>query len=347
MHAVAAAPALEEPRLAGELIGRYRLGERIGRGGFGVVYDAVDTELGRPVAVKLMRARDQVRAASFKREAMLVARLNHPNVVTLHDYGVDENTPFLVLERLRGEPLDQRIRRAPVEPGVAIDIAIEVARALEHAHAEGVVHADLKPANVFLCESGVVKVLDFGLGRLDGARDCDSGEGGGGGGGTPAYMAPERFLGERSSPASDVFAIGVMLYELITGALPLRDGGHDLLDGTAAPSLEGALLPDGLAGVVARALARDPAARFASAEELRVALAVVRRRTLEPERPRRRRLLWLALVACLAGCVVDFAQRPIEAARADAASSVCANELPRLLPAGARSTLASITGDGG
>jgi serine/threonine protein kinase len=241
-------PGTELPCLAGDVVGGYVLGERIGRGSFSVVHEATDAR-GRTVAIKLLRPA-RVQPGALEREAMLVRRLDHPNVVALHDHGVADGASFLVLERLRGESLDQRLLRGPIAVAAALDIAVAVARGLAHAHAAGVVHADLKPANVFLCDDGRVKVLDFGLAELHvgGAPAND------GGGGTPAYMAPERFRGGRPSFASDVFALGTLLYETVQGERPWRE----LSDGPA-PSLSS--LPSRLQALLARALDERPGAR--------------------------------------------------------------------------------------
>jgi serine/threonine protein kinase len=250
-------PAPDLPRVVGDVVGDYRLGERLGRGSFGVVHEAVDVARGDTVALKLLRQSDGGPGA-LEREALLLGRLDHPNVVTLHGYGVAAGTPYLVLERLRGESLDRRLQRAPLALDVALDIAVAVARGLAHAHAWGVVHADLKPANVFLCDDGAVKLLDFGLAELDRGVGVAANDGGGG---TRAYMSPERFAGQRPSYTSDVFAMGMLIYELMHGErCPL--GG--------APSL--ATVPTAVAALIARALADAPAARFTDGRELLDAL---------------------------------------------------------------------------
>jgi serine/threonine protein kinase len=253
-------PAPDLPRVVGDVVGGYRLGERLGRGSFGVVYEALDVVRGRTVALKLLRA-DRAPGA-LAREAMLLGRLDHPNVVALHAYDVAAGTPFLALERLRGEPLDRRLMRAPLGLDAALDIAVAVARGLAHAHAGGVVHADLKPANVFLCDDGAVKLLDFGLAELDRGVGSPADDAGGG---TRAYMSPERYAGQGPSYASDVFAMGMLIYELVHGErCPL----------SGAPSR--AWVPARLAALIARALAAAPATRFADGRELLEALVGAR-----------------------------------------------------------------------
>ena len=163
------AEAWQKKLSPGERVGRFELVREAGRGGFGVVYEARDTELGRLVAFKALRPGrplDAVQVDAFRREAEAAAQLNHPNVVTVHDFGSCPAGPYVIMELLRGAPLSQRIDPGPLPPGEAVRIATEVAQALVHAHAAGVIHRDLKPGNVFVCGDGKVKVLDFGLARI-------------------------------------------------------------------------------------------------------------------------------------------------------------------------------------
>ena len=173
----------------GAVVGRFELLRELGRGGFGVVYEARARELVRLVAFNAIRPGNrslaELRQRWLQREAEAAAQLNHPNIVTLHDFGRAEAGPYLILELLHGRTLQQRIESGPLPASEAVRIAIGVARALAHAHACGVVHRDLKPSNVFLCDDGTVKVLDFGLAGILTA-------GASSGGGTPAYMAPEQ-----------------------------------------------------------------------------------------------------------------------------------------------------------
>ena len=239
--------------IAGSVVGRFEMLREIGRGAFGVVWEARDLELGRSVAFKLVRAggRAELREQRLLLEAEAAARLAHPNIVTLHDVGRSEHGPFLVLELLRGETLDARLERERLPASECVRIAIEIARGLAHAHAEGVAHRDLKPGNVFLCEDGRVKVLDFGMAHAFGRRKIE--------GGTPAYMAPEQRNGAPEDERSDVFALGVMLHRMLSGALPSspqrRPGGP-----RAAPELRIAAAP-ALGSLVARMLERDPRKR--------------------------------------------------------------------------------------
>jgi LuxR family maltose regulon positive regulatory protein len=214
------APSSEGEPTPGKMVGRFELLRRIGTGGFGVVFEARDSELGRRVAFKLLkrdRALEPERREDLVKEAAAVAQLNHENIVMLHDLGRAEFGPFLVMELLEGETLARRIRRGPLPLGAAVRIATAVARGLAHAHARGVVHSDLKPSNVFLCRDGRVKVMDFGLATVFGSSSHS--------GGTPGYMAPEQGAGKILDARADVYSFGVMLAEMLTARLPRTVSG--------------------------------------------------------------------------------------------------------------------------
>src|SRR3954454_9014965 len=202
---------------------RSRLEARIGAGGMSTVYRAQDTVLERPVAIKLMNrevAADSGQLERFKREARAVAQLSHPHIVTVIDYGEDENRPYIVLEYVGGETLKQRIRRCgrlPVAEAVAY--AVEIARALGSAHAHHIVHRDVKPQNVLIDEEGTAKVTDFGI-----ARTLEE-EGLTAEGrvlGTTDYVSPEQALGQDVGPQSDLYSLGIVLYEMLTGDVPFH-----------------------------------------------------------------------------------------------------------------------------
>jgi serine/threonine protein kinase len=171
----------------GTVIGRFELVREVGRGGFGVVYEAKDRDLGRTVAFKAVLPGDRPDVAEDRllREAEAAARLSHPNIVTIHDVGRSEFGPYLILELLHGNTLARRLQFGPVPFREALRIGLDVARGLAHAHAQGVVHRDLTPGNVFLCDDGQVKLLDLGMAHAFGRRKLE--------GGTPAYMAPEQW----------------------------------------------------------------------------------------------------------------------------------------------------------
>jgi serine/threonine protein kinase/Flp pilus assembly protein TadD len=202
--------AWREELAPGDRVGRFEIRREVGRGGFGAVYAAVDTELNRVVAVKtlrLSRKRKDLSSDWMKKESEAVARLDHPCIVTLFDVGTCDSRPYLVMELLRGKTLAQRIADGPIAQAEALRIAEEMARGLAHAHQRGVLHRDLKPANVFLCEDGRVKLLDFGLAHLLGSPDAT-------GAGTPAYMAPEQARGEEIDARADVYAAAMVLREM-------------------------------------------------------------------------------------------------------------------------------------
>ena len=277
----------------GEVVGRFELVRVLGRGGFGVVYEARDRELQRLVAFKALRpgrALDAKQADALRREAEAAAKLNHPNVVTVHDFGTCPAGPYLILELLRGDPLSRRLERGPLPPHEAVRIASGVAQALVHAHGAGVVHRDLKPGNVFLGQGGSVKVLDFGLARILGV--------GGAQGGTPGYMAPEQCRGEREDERTDLFGLGVLLFRMLTGAMPFAvvAGRSAVLDGSAPPVPRGKEISPRLSSLVGRLLARDPELRPRTALEVVDELDRVARE-LDPARLARRRRARLALVA--------------------------------------------------
>ncbi len=221
LQEVAATPEKreEEPHSLppGTVVGRFEIIRELGRGGFGVVYEARDRDLGRQVAVKVVRpGRITEEEGKVSREAEAIARLAHPNLITLHEVGRSEHGPFLVFELLRGKTLDLRMEDGPLPVQEAVHVATEIARGLAHAHAEGVIHRDLKPANVFVTNKGQVKILDFGMAHAFGRRRLS--------GGTPAYMAPEQWEDAPEDERTDVFALGVMLYRMLTGEYPFPEG---------------------------------------------------------------------------------------------------------------------------
>src|SRR5437588_12024423 len=202
--------------------GRYELHDLIGEGTFGRVYRGYDQRLARSVAVKVIKpwwTEDPDWAHSFEREAQLMARVSHPGIVQIFDVGYAEEGLYYVAELVEGESLADRLRRGPLPPSQAREIAEQLCRALAHAHAQRVVHRDVKPANVLISRDGRVKVGDFGIARLaEGSTD-----GGGTIAGTPRYMAPEQAQGRPTTAATDVYGAGVVLYEMLAGHPPFRD----------------------------------------------------------------------------------------------------------------------------
>jgi hypothetical protein len=269
----------------GELFaGRYLVDAELGRGGFGAVYAARDTLLDRPVALKVLArgARDPETLARFLQEARSAAALASEYVVSVHDIVVgDDGAPFLVMELLRGADLhDELADHGPMPVATAVDLVLQAALGVAHAHARGIVHRDLKPRNLFLARRAdgtrLVKVLDFGMARWASSELTASGAAIG----TPRYMAPEQLRSSRAVDArADVWSLGVVLYELVTGApivdadTPLQFAAQLLVDPHVPLQVRRPTLPDGLARVVDRCLAKDPAARFGDLAVFAAALA--------------------------------------------------------------------------
>jgi hypothetical protein len=265
--------------MIGRTIGKYRITGHLGRGATGLVYRAVDETLDREVAIKVLNP-DLANPDIIKRfrvEATTLARLNHPEIATIYELLPSGTDLLMVMELVRGETLDELLGHVgPMAPGLAARIIDRILAALEHAHRAGIVHRDMKPANVMVTTAGGVKIMDFGIARVRGAEHMTTD------GllmGTPAYMAPEQGLGEEVDERTDLYSIGVMFYRLLTVALPFKaDSPIAMLQRKvvdAPPTLqqqrEG--LPEWCEAVVQRALARSPADRFQTAEEFRDALS--------------------------------------------------------------------------
>jgi serine/threonine-protein kinase len=267
-----------EADLAGRQVGPYRLLREIGSGGMGTVYEAEDVRLGRRVAVKILPSevsRDPRAKERFLREARAASAVDHPNLCTVHDVGESGEGGgrlYIVLSFYEGETLRERLRRGPLPAEEARGIAIQIARGLARAHEAGIIHRDLKPANVMLTRRGEVKILDFGIARLEG--DEASLTRTGALWGTPVYMSPEQARGAPVDRRTDVWSLGVLLYEMVAGRRPF--GGEDVQAVLSAiliaePEPLERLRPDvppDLAQVAARALAKAPAERYASAADL-------------------------------------------------------------------------------
>ncbi len=249
--------------------GNFEVVRTLGVGGMGAVMLARDTHLGRLVAVKLVRP-DRLTSTGrerFEAEAKRTAQLAHPHIVTVYQFGLWQEHPFLVLELLKGRTLAEMLRGWPIGPTDAVRYALQVLDALGHAHARGVIHRDIKPDNVFVQDDGVLKVLDFGLAALTSGTTPESPRAG-----TPGYMAPEQWAGAAQSARTDIFAVGALLHRMATGRLPF-DPGELAQDGDELDrgALDG--MPDALAATIARALRRGPDERFDSAEAMAAALS--------------------------------------------------------------------------
>jgi eukaryotic-like serine/threonine-protein kinase len=255
-------------RLApGVRVGRFEMVREVGRGGFGIVYEARDVDLGRTVAFKAMRggARGGAAPERIEHEAEVAAGLSHPNVATLYDVGRCEEGPYLVFEFLQGETLRQRLKRGPLPVPEAIRVAVEACRGVAYAHANGVVHRDLSPANVFLCADGGVKLLDLGMARAFGRRPAS--------GGTPGHMAPEQARGGPEDERTDVFGLGLLLFEMLAGKPPFPRGKPVE---APAPILEVPGFP-AIGELVGSMIATDPVARPRDGERVLEALLAVQR----------------------------------------------------------------------
>ena len=258
--------------------GRYRLVRRIGVGGMGEVWEADDTVLGRRVALKVLvqELADDPRATRrFVREARATAKLTHPNVARVYDFGRDGGLPYLVMELLEGDTLADRVAGGPLPPSEAARIGAAVADALDAAHSRGIIHRDIKPSNVLLTAAGEVKVMDFGIAA---AADETHSTTGSGLYGTAAYISPERAAGQPATPAADVYSLGAVLFELLTGRPPFLGDSPVLvvrahLHERPRPVRELApWVPARLADTCEAALAKDPAQRPSSAAALAIRL---------------------------------------------------------------------------
>ncbi|MGI5237182.1 serine/threonine-protein kinase [Dactylosporangium sp. CA-139066] len=330
---------------AGQLInGRYQLVERLGEGGMSVVWRAHDRVLGREVAVKVLAPRLSADAdwrRRIRNEARAAARLSHPNITSVYDYGeTDGDAPFVVMELLRGPNLDERLRSGPLPPAAAIRICAEVAAGLAAAHAEELVHRDVKPANVMLTPEAA-KVLDFGIVGVVGVPDTGAGDQVLG---TPAYLAPERLVSDDVTTASDVYAFGLLMYRCLTGRLPWdRETTTQMvmahMTATPEPLPDLPNVPADVRELCMSCLAKDPAGRPAAvvvAAALARAAGIVPRfsvvlqepvpgapepttrlvpmaapaaaeETIAPEVQRRRVLTGVAVLAGIAALLVTFA----------------------------------------
>jgi eukaryotic-like serine/threonine-protein kinase len=308
--------AAKPPHLAalpGSAIAQYRILEPLGGGAMGTVYRAEDTRLRRRVALKFLPdelTRDPVAKARFLQEAQAASALDHPNICTVHEVGETEDGHlYLAMAAYDGETVKERIARSPLSVDEAVDIACQAAQGLAKAHREGIVHRDVKPANLMVTRDGMVKILDFGVAKLRGAAGINVV---GSFLGTPAYMSPEQARGEEVDPRSDVFSLGVVLYEMLAGVRPFRSGEgvtsalRSLLEDKPAPlrSLRADVRPEipaELERVVLRMLAKPPADRYPTAAEVAAELTAIQKSlAVEPApRPAPGRRTWFAAAAVL------------------------------------------------
>ncbi|MFY9527515.1 MAG: protein kinase [Candidatus Acidiferrales bacterium] len=299
--------------IVGRTISHYSVLEKLGGGGMGVVYKAKDPRLGRNVALKFLPddiSQDSQATERFRREARAASALNHPNICTIYDIGEFEGRPFIAMELLEGRTLKHRIEGKPIEISELLEIGIQIANGLDAAHTRGIVHRDIKPANIFLVERGQAKILDFGLAKLTPAQRPAAESVGatsmrtqthglneedltspGSSMGTVAYMSPEQARGEELDPRSDLFSLGVVLYEMATGSVPFSgpttavifDG---ILHSAPAPAKElNPRLPVAMESILGKALEKDPDLRCQTAAELRADLKRIKRDLDSSRRP--------------------------------------------------------------
>src|SRR5712671_3796324 len=293
--------------MVNETIAHYRILRQLGKGGMGVVYEAEDTKLGRRVALKFLpedTRRDPQALERFLREARAASALNHPGICTIHAIEEHDGRTFLAMELLEGQTLDKLIPLGALPIPRTIDIGIQLADALDTAHKKGIIHRDIKPSNIFVTERSAVKILDFGLAKLLPEHHANFGgettlgdpetlllTSPGTAVGTIAYMSPEQARGEDLDPRTDLFSLGIVIYQMATGCLPFSGATsavifHAILELDPIPALQiNAMLPPKLEEIIDKALEKDRDLRYQSAADLRGDLKRLKRDTDSGHKP--------------------------------------------------------------
>src|SRR5262249_36311556 len=280
----------KEETLLGKTISHYRIEHQLGAGGMGVVYEAEDTRLGRRVALKFLPsdlAKDTATLQRFQREARAASALNHPNICTVHAIEEHESQHFIVMELLEGQTLAGMLAAGPLETAKLLDLAVQIADALESAHGKGIVHRDLKPANIFINSRGQAKILDFGLAKIGTQRAVPEDTGvvtmaradeltkAGSTMGTVSYMSPEQARGQLTDARTDLFSLGAVVYEMATGSRPFSgDSSAVVFEAILnrepmAINLVNPRLPAQLNRIVGRALEKDRNFRYPTASDMK------------------------------------------------------------------------------
>ncbi|MBN2297321.1 MAG: serine/threonine protein kinase [Deltaproteobacteria bacterium] len=291
--------------------GRYEIVQELGKGAMGVVYQAQDPQINRTIALKVLRE-DRVTSEDFVqrflKEAMAIGRLSHPNIVTIYDVGRDHGTVYLAMEFLEGRPFNDIIRESTLSAEQIAELAIQLADSLDYAHKKGIVHRDIKPSNIMMTPDGKVKLTDFGIARIEDAsmhQQTRAGEILG----TPVYMSPEQVMGQQLDGRSDLYSLGVILYELAAGSRPYS--GENLasifraitLDNPKDPAEINPGMPPGLGKLIMKSLNKKADDRFQTGSEMAAAFRDFLREMEsvgEPKVSERRKIPYTALIAAIA-----------------------------------------------